>query len=83
MADKAFSRRYLAGGSIALTEEEIVAYYKKLEEECGMNTDHADTDKYWANELKLRYDEMPVSYQAQIDSMNGIEWRERIFEMLS
>lgn len=82
MVDEALSRRYLEGGSAALTEAEIAAYYDKLDEECGIDTDHADTDRYWANELKLLYDDMPAVYQAQVDKMGSDQIR-KIFEMLS
>lgn len=82
MVDEALSRRYLEGGSAALTEAEIAAYYDKLGEECGIDTDHADTDRYWANELKLLYDDMPAVYQAQVDKMGSDQIR-KIFEMLS
>ena len=82
MAGEALSRRYLEGGRIALTEAEIVAYYDKLDRECGMNTDHADTDRYWANELKLPYRELPASYQQRVDQM-GADRIHKIFETLS
>ena len=65
-----------------MTEAEIAAYYDTLEKECGINSDHPDEDKYWARELKLRYDDMPAVYQAQVDKMGSDQIR-KIFEMLS
>lgn len=65
-----------------MTEDEIRAYYDRLEDECSWHTDHADADRYWANELKLLYDEMPASYQEQVDKMDD-DHIHKIFEMLS
>lgn len=65
-----------------MTEAEIAAYYDTLEKECGIDSDHPDADRYWARELKLRYDDMPAAYQAQVDKMGSDQIR-KIFEMLS
>ena len=66
-----------------MTEEEIAAYYDELDKKCGMNTDNEDTNKYWAKELKLRYDDMPAVYQAQVDKLDNDQICLQIFEMLS
>lgn len=73
MADKALSRRYLAGGSIALnkiwSEEEIFAHFEgkqKVRDRAPIQL----IDPHDETELKLLYAQLPASLQEKADAIS-------------